>query len=156
MHRLDERTLLSGSHRITAAIWLAHSWWENRVYYIGKCKYKLRVKHCRLGAYFLQWAFCPFTKFSYFSRAAFDGFQAINQFAGWTNMLHSSLSLMKNVIQHFQHCPKCILHFLISLLVERQFTDNVRDWRMGSAKHQANLCKGAWDFKFINLFFIFW
>ncbi len=36
-------------------------------------------------------------------------------------MLYSSLSFMKNVIHHFQHCPKSIPHFLISFLTGRWF-----------------------------------
>ncbi len=78
---------------------LAHIWWENRIYWISKCR-KLVLFICVI--------LFGISVFSSFQRAVFDGFQVIDQFADWPNIPHSSPIFMKKVIQRF---PKSIVHF---------------------------------------------
>ncbi len=50
----------------------------------------------------------------------------------------SFITFYENRFQHFHHFLKCIPHFLIGLLVERQLTDGLSSWRTRAVIHQAS------------------
>ncbi len=113
--------------------------WKKNILNFKMYKTSDMCKYC-----FLEPMFSTLLKRKRLQGAGFDGFQVANLRSDPICLVHHPL-LWKLLFRIFSTNWNLFYNFLISLLTERQFTDNLINWRTESAMHQANLFKGVWD-----------